>query len=969
MIGAITVAVTTLFSWKLLLNLSANHDGPVLQNLSQYFHSHYGLYVAPHNIVLLPQREGLLSWREIFFLGTPSPQVAKDTYFAQVLLSDRGVAVYSSPFFSISKTKAASEQDLQFDGGHFLAYASAIDHRSSVITILDLRGQSPLAVNGFSWLHRLQQRITNWQETGRWDGLDYIEVQLPIPQQIKLVWKDRYLHIQGKYNTWEVIVDPYNARVIRGAAQARQVRVGKRSFLAWAVDTVRAISWIGPEKIAWLEERVYGVVDKARRISGTQVTAMEIKDEMDLPMVDHSAGTRIDHWPPAPLPLLLRDPLKGEGQWLEVQGPFLRRQPGMPSFFAMTFVRPDSERLFAKVYFVAWDPRRLDLQMVGGTAEPRSATGELGRGIIPRDTKLLPRLVAAFNGGFQSMHGDFGMMEDRKVLCPPKPWAATVAHLADGATGFGTWDGQAEPHWVPEWIHSFRQNLTPFVEDGLFNPWRRGSWGGGAGFLTGSGPKAFIIRSALCLHKDGYIMYAMGDPVDGPTLGKALHKVGCNYALELDINKGHVGFEFYNVLAPGETPPAEAKHFVEEKYFARSGRYPELNELRYYMREVTRGTGNSPVPRYIGREARDFFYLTVREMLPGEDLTPLGSSNAGKSVEGHWTTATLPSEAIKFPLAMNRTFLHPNKVRPNLRIHLFQLDLRWLDTTLCLPKEEAGCLPRTETVSADKPLAILPLGSFSDTRALIAGGKLLQGKPGKLRSLVLRPLRPDGPALASISATPQQQEDSISIQSALPPSSATFTGNEVKNAICAGKDGRLFYATGLGANDADLNAALKHAGCKNIVPLGSGEPLLIAKDADGNYETPFGALLPTSASSPSLFIRRSSAAWAPRIFTHVKPQPRSVWTLVQPERTRASALHRAKKTAQALGLPPPKNLSDLCHPPYAEVKELREYRWRDVQTGKVCGENDDPISTFRATHKKFRKSHKKTKKSRKLTTQ
>jgi len=44
------------------------------------------------------------------------------------------------------------------------------------------------------------------------------------------------------------------------------------------------------------------------------------------------------------------------------------------------------------------------------------------------------------------------MMVDRKLYCPPKPWAATVARLADGATGFGTWDGEATPTAVPEWI-------------------------------------------------------------------------------------------------------------------------------------------------------------------------------------------------------------------------------------------------------------------------------------------------------------------------------------------------------------------------------------------------------------------------------------------------------------------------------------------------------------------------------------
>jgi hypothetical protein len=108
-------------------------------------------------------------------------------------------------------------------------------------------------------------------------------------------------------------------------------------------------------------------------------------------------------------------------------------------------------------------------------------------------------------------------------------------------------------------------------------------------------------------------------------------------------------------------------------------------------------------------------------------------------------------------------------------------------------------------------------------------------------------------------------------------------------------------------------------------------------------QTIFGDALPPVASTSSLVFRRSKASFGPRIFTHVKPQPRSVWTLAQPERTRASALHHAKKTAEELGLPPPKNLEELCRPPYADVKELKQYRWRDPQTGQTCGGADTPL--------------------------
>ncbi len=125
------------------------------------------------------------------------------------------------------------------------------------------------------------------------------------------------------------------------------------------------------------------------------------------------------------------------------------------------------------------------------------------------------------------------------------------------------------------------------------------------------------------------------------------------------------------------------------------------------------------------------------------------------------------------------------------------------------------------------------------------------------------------------------------------------------------------------------------------VYLGGSEPLILLDS--GGPKTIFGEVLPPVASTPSLIFRRSTVSWGTRIFTHVKPQPRSVWTLVQPERTRASALHRARKAAAALGLPPPKNLEDLCQPPYAGVPELKEYRWRDPLTGRSCGGADPAL--------------------------
>ena len=894
-------------------------------NLVQHLRVRHQIQVQPGELIMPRGGAAGLEPTEVYFLGRRRGQKNRDVFFAHFIHSTQGVPVHASPAFSLSRTRTADEAQLRYDSRRYLAYSSLVKGRTSVITVLDLAGLSRTATDTFTPIQRLQQRLTSWQDTGRWRGLDRLEVRLPVPQEVSLRWSDGKLLIRDRAGRWQAAVDPVAGKVLSGPARARRVRVGQRSFVAWAVDTVRGFSFVGPDRIAWLEDQVYGLVDQARRMSGSEMTASQIQDEMALPVVTGGSSTKIQGWPPPPLKPILRRALPHEGKWVQVKGPFLRSTSGMPSLFSMTFVRPDAERLFARVYFVAWDPRRVELRMRGGTREPRSATGHRGDGTIPRKPAVLGRLVGAFNGGFQSIHGDFGMMVNRKVAIPAKPWGATVARLADGSTGFGTWDGKARYGWTPQWIRSFRQNLTALVEDGKFNPWRRGSWGGGVGLVSGSGPKAHIIRSGLCLHRSGHVMYVQGEPVDGPILGQTMKKVGCIYGMELDINKGHVGFEFYNVRGPEEAPPRGAEAFKKKRYFSDKGRYPGVKGFTYYMREVTRGTGNR-CPRWIGREARDFFYLVQRRMLPGADLAPL----AGAANEGRWTLASLPRAAVSFPRTMARTILQPAAPR---RVHLLALDLRWLDSTLCVPRGKGDCLPTDRGAGA---LAVLPLGAFHSQRALSADGKLLLGSSGGGANLTIRPLRPGGAALPSRTTKPGVDRGSISVEG-VGIQSTRSEGRLVRAALCAdASQGQLLYATGMGASREELKRALAHAGCKQMVPLGVVEPLVLVTST--GLRSIYGDAFPPIASSPSLVLRRSRTRWGTRIFSHVKVQPRSVWTAVQPEATRSTHLRHANRAIARLGLPPIKTLRQLCRPPYDAVKELRKHRWKNPITGKkICG--------------------------------
>lgn len=929
--------------------------GELKANLISFLRTRHGLEVKPEDMLIPtpPERRSGLHAVELYFLGRGGPEAPRDLYFSHFILSKKAIPVHASPLFPLTETNMADERELVLDASRrFLAYASAVKGKTSVVTILELAGLSEGDLRGFSRREKLQQHLTNWQETGVWRGVGRIKVQLTLPQRVRLSWTPRgLLQLQSPRGTWKALVDPRQAKVLKGPARAARVRVPQRNFVSWAVDTVRSFSFVGSERIAWLEDLVFGVVDRARRMSGAKVSLSDIKDEMDLPVIRRKT-TRIPGWPPPPLRPILGDRMPGEGRWVEVEGPFLRTVPGMPSFLAATFVRPDAERLFSRLYFIAWDPRRVDLRMVAGLRNPTSATGLRGPGMIPRNPKLLKRLVAAFNGGFQSTHGDFGMMVERKIYAPAKPWAATVARLRDGSAGFGTWDGKLPYGQHPEWISSFRQNLTALVEDGKFNPWKRGSWGGGTGFFGGKGAKAHTWRSGLCLHRSGHIFYALGNPIDGPGLGKAMTRVGCVYGMELDINVTHVGMEYIHALGPDEQDPPGVKRFTKQRYFSHLGKWPGLDGFRYFMRVAIKGTGNMPFPRWTGRaDEREFFYLVQRRLLPGPDLSP----TAGQPGEGRWTSATLPEEALAFPQAMTRAFLHPDRGDLDHRVHLVQLDLRWLEASLCVPEAGSDCLPRPGA-EGKRALAVLPLGPFGEGRSLFAEGKALRGGAGAGGAFLnIRPLRDGGAALPAVGDRPESSAGSLAVQSA-PEQGPSRAAVKLESAVCAAlEDNVLLYASGIDVTRAQLRAALEHAGCApgRVVYLGGGPPLILLRKE--GMATIYGKLVPPVADTPSLVLRRSDVAWAGRIFGHVEVQPRKVWTLAQPEWTRNSVLRKSNKIAKELGLPRVKRVDDLCKPPFSDHPELRKLRWRDPITGEMCGVKGTPRHEIDSSFKKMLK--------------
>jgi hypothetical protein len=643
----------------------------------------------------------------------------RDVYFMDVRVSGRGIPLSARLLTNLSRTRSADETLLTVRGQR-AAYARQVQGAYEGITVLDYAGEDPKLTADWGRLGQLQNGITNLQETGRWKGAGQRVIHFQRPSaQLKLSWTDAtHLSIDTGSPKDRLVYDAA-ADTLAGPealAELKRIGKGKRELLQWAVDTVRNTSIVGPRKIEWLEYKVFGLIDlykrQRSRVQSQESTARDIAQEMavaptpapgSVKTIGHidpaqaAAATwqsRGYHWPPEKLTPIVKRPIAGEGEWVIPGDEFVTQPRGRPPLFAQTFLRPDAAREgFSRVYIIAWDPRQLSLDMVAGTREPLSATGALGSGMIPRDKNTVDNVVAAFNGGFQALHGEFGMMERGTVYLEPKPYAATIASLENGDTGFGTW-GPDTQH-IPSELRSYRQNLTPLVEDGVANPFKRGWWGGAP---PGAPSPTHTIRTGLCLTREGYLAYFWGTSLDQHGLARAMNATRCDYGVHLDMNAGHAGFEFFKVQ-----PNGQARGITPERNFKIAEKVPGRGDLTFYCRRLVRGMGLMHFPRYIKRDPRDFMYLALRKVLPGDDLTPLADTPAGKgqkrdAAEGRWIIDGLPQGGQPFPPAMARTFLL--ETAPGIgdtRVAMLKLDVTKWELRIAAPGHD-GAPPAAESV-------------------------------------------------------------------------------------------------------------------------------------------------------------------------------------------------------------------------------------------------------------------------------
>ncbi|MCB9591513.1 MAG: hypothetical protein H6719_02165 [Sandaracinaceae bacterium] len=834
-------------------------SGPTLEEALATVAGRDGVEVDPSEVLWLGEEVSPLSMRPVLFLGRAGDGALSDLYYAEVRQGGETTALDVAWMSNLSRTNSAAE-GMPVRAGDHLAYASRVSGRYDSVTVVDLRGEPEALLVGWPARARWQNRITNLHDTGRASGFGVVRYQLLDPSEaMTLEARDgRFVAVFGDER---VVIDPAHTEPVRGAdlVEIQEQTKGMPETVPWIVDTVRSLSFVGPEPIEWLENRVFAVKDAATRayhgVFGAPDTAEEVAEELAMPeevteeriamltVTDPELG-----WPPAPIQPIIEQPsVEGEGGWIPVvDDPFVNAYPNAPPAFYQTFLRSDEERPYTRVYVTIWDPRQVQLRIQSGVHEPESATGQRGTGMVPREPRVLRRLVGAFNGGFQSLHGEFGMMASGRIYLPPKPWAATVAVFDDGRVGMGSWPA---PDWrgryyderlanrqIPEGMVDMRQNLTSVVEDGRYNPWERWYWGAAPRQVE---EQTFTTRSGMCLTEEGFLAYFWSQGVGPEALGAAMLRTRCVRALHLDMNNPHCGFEFFHPYAPGEEPPPLTNRRRRESEF--DGRFTRTDGWHLRARRAVRSMG-MPFPRYSDRDGRDFFYLTLRPVLPGPDLEGAGEG------EG-FSTAGLPHAG--WPHAFARAHLGASE---EARTWLVRIDV---NRAVPAPMRRDDQTRPLAQLAGAASIARQDATDAIVARRSDAGWYLVEGRPESGDRVIA-----SGPRL-----------------SAMP---------DVDAAIGLDGDGFLVYAERAG-DPTPLADRLRAAGVTDAFALPEGSRLAFTV---GDHQAGVDGYTRVDAEPDTSLVFYAEERPATEVlFPDNEPQPYRVWGYLQDQRVRYRTEH------------------------------------------------------------------------------
>jgi hypothetical protein len=736
---------------------------------------------------------------------------------------------------NLTRSPEAAEQTLILSG-RWGVFATSVGTTITAFTLVDTHGSPDAHQNATQDRGaRARAAITRWQQTGRLDGYGVHRYDLtPTARTLRMSLSHNTLHVTADARTMVVDAESLTVREGQNFVQSRPRLAGTTGWLTWFVDSVRAISWVGPEPIAWAEHVAFGVkhkVARARnRVQGDRSQSEVAEDLADVLHGDSVGSTegRVTDWPPPPITTTLSPPLEHEGTWSAAAEDdlFIARNTGAPAAFYQSFVRTDRERPDTRVYVTLWDARQVELHVVPGSQEPIGLGGENGTGSIPVDPESVTRVAGGFNGGFQALHGEWGLRAEGVLFLPPKPWGATMLSMEDGSTGFGSWPNGVSD--IPTDVVELRQNLTALVEDGVYNPFRRTFWGGNV--PTAAPGDEYTARTGICLTREGHVAYFWGDDLTPRSLADGMIATRCAYGIHLDMNGANTGFEFLRVTPNASTTPLRRPLTAGEA----EGTITSAPNFHYRARRMVRGMHEIGFPRYIKRDPRDFFYLLLRPVLPG---SPIASAvTPAVAGEGQWHVTGVGD--VPFPWPASRTRVRPDASQPDRWVNLVRID------------------PRRVSLSAPEP-DVVPF-------ARILGPTV----------------SPSGTTRIAWTEHNNSPRWEMATQGFGIEGAPLITGMAVTRGICIDRNGFMVYAVADRALPGLVSGALTLAGCV-------GERLAVTQNVIALTETQDIAGATISQPMPvalNIGIRPMRGGF--RAFPEVRPVSPNVWYDAQHRRVR-----------------------------------------------------------------------------------
>ncbi|MEO8903661.1 MAG: hypothetical protein ABI627_19245, partial [Polyangiaceae bacterium] len=290
-----------------------------------------------------------------------------DVYVVETRVSPEGHLIELTDVFNLSDTSQADERQLLVKGDR-AAWVIGQDNAIASVQYADLRGEPRNVGRAWSALSRLQNALTNVQETGQMQGFGRRGFKLDPPAyKVVLGFSANALLVDADSHRIRIQTDPpvvlHQNQWLKEQTPAK-ARPG--NLVTWAVDRVRALPWFGDDRMQWVKAVAFDGVDHFNRIVGT-VTGDDgsesVKEELgglfDTPSAE--ATDPETGWPPAPMVPMLSPPLQGEGKWSSTEkDPYIQKNPGAPSPFVFSFIRSDRQRIYSQVFVTLWDPRQVE---------------------------------------------------------------------------------------------------------------------------------------------------------------------------------------------------------------------------------------------------------------------------------------------------------------------------------------------------------------------------------------------------------------------------------------------------------------------------------------------------------------------------------------------------------------------------------------------------------------------------------